>query len=153
CFPPASAGARFSLNSVDRRRSTFSRILSPPMPFSPRNPPIIDPPIRLAVCASGGGTTLQNLIDRISLGTLQATLVQVIASKPGIGAIPRAERIGIPVSVVSRGTKSLETFSAEVFEPIRRNEADLVILGGFLALLTIPPNYAGRVINIHPSLI
>lgn len=123
------------------------------MSTAPRNPPIIDPPIRLAVCVSGSGTTLQNLIDRISLGTLQATLVQVIASRPGIGAIARAQAVGIPVSVVTRGSKSLEAFSAEVFEPIRSNEADLIIFAGFLSLVVIPADYAGRVINIHPSLI
>ena len=67
----------------------------------PRDPPILDPPIRLAVCVSGGGTTLQNLIDRIADGRLQARVVQVVASRPGIGAIPRAEQAGIPVAVYS----------------------------------------------------
>jgi phosphoribosylglycinamide formyltransferase-1 len=119
----------------------------------PRDPPIDDPPIRLAVCASGGGTTLQNLIDRIAAGTLRASIVQVIASKPGIGAIARAEKAGIPARVVTRAGKSLETFSRAVFDPIRREGADLVILGGFLVLVAIPDDYAGRVLNIHPSLI
>ena len=123
------------------------------MPDAPRIPPITDPPIRLAVCVSGGGTTLQNLIDRIGAGTLSATVVQVIASKPGIGAIVRAEAAGIPVAVVTRKGKSLADFSAAVFDPIRRAGADLVILGGFLALIEIPDDYAGRVINIHPALI
>ena len=40
-----------------------------------------------------------------------------------------------------------------VFEPIRHSKADLVILAGFLALVKIPPDYKGRVINVHPSLI
>ena len=42
------------------------------MSESPRDPPILDPPIRLAVCVSGGGTTLQNLIDQIGAGRLRA---------------------------------------------------------------------------------
>jgi phosphoribosylglycinamide formyltransferase 1 len=123
------------------------------MPEGPRNPPIFDPPIRLAVCVSGGGTTLQNLIDRSVDGRLRAEVVQVVASKSGIGAIERAERAGIPVSAEVRGKRSLEEFSQAVFEPIRRSGADLVILGGFLSLIRIPPDYVGRVINIHPSLI
>jgi phosphoribosylglycinamide formyltransferase 1 len=119
----------------------------------PRNPPILDPPIRLAVCVSGGGTTLQNLIDRIGDGRLKAEIVRVVASKTGIGAIEKANRAGIPVSVEPRGQRPLDEFGAAVFDPIRRSGADLVILGGFLNLLPIPTDYAARVINIHPSLI
>jgi phosphoribosylglycinamide formyltransferase 1 len=123
------------------------------MPEGPRKPPILDPPIRLAVCVSGGGTTLQNLVERIGDGQLKAEIVRVVASKPGIGAIAKAERAGIPVSIEPRGKRTLDDFGAAVFEPIRRSGADLVILGGFLNLLPIPVDYEGRVINIHPSLI
>lgn len=123
------------------------------MTTAPRQPPIEGPPIRLAVCASGGGTTLQNLIDRASDGRLRAEVVQVVASKPGIGAIARAEAAGLPVAVVTRPGKTLAEFSRHVFAPIRQARADLVILGGFLALLEIPDDYAGRVLNIHPALI
>jgi phosphoribosylglycinamide formyltransferase-1 len=123
---------------------------------APRDPPIPtgDPPIRLAVCVSGSGTTLQNLIDRTAAGTLRAVIVRVVASKPRIKAIERAEAAGIPLTVAVRGVHdTLEDFSAAVFEPIRRDRADLVILGGFLSLVAIPPDYEGRVINIHPALI
>ena len=72
------------------------------MAFSPRTPPIIDSPIRLAVCVSGGGTTLQNLIDLIRARRLRAEIVQVVASRPRIGAIPRAEAAGIPLALASR---------------------------------------------------
>jgi phosphoribosylglycinamide formyltransferase-1 len=118
-----------------------------------RNPPILDPPIRLAVCVSGGGTTLQNLIEMIRARRLHAQIVQVVASKPRIGAIPRAEAAGIPLALASRTAQSAAEFSASVFDPIRRSGADLVILGGFLAMVKIPPDYRGRIINIHPSLI
>ena len=123
------------------------------MPEGPRNPPILDPPIRLAVCVSGGGTTLQNLIDRTLDDRLRAEIVQVVAGRPGIGAIGRAERAGIPVEVEARNKRPLADFSAAIFDPIRDRGADLVIFGGFLSLVQIPPDYAGRVINIHPSLI
>jgi phosphoribosylglycinamide formyltransferase-1 len=124
-----------------------------PAMLLPRTPPITSPPIRLAVCVSGGGTTLQNLIDRIADGRLAASIVQVIASRPNIGAIAIAERAGIPVAVVQRAGRSLREFSAEVFEPIRDQGADLVVFGGFLSLVAIPPEYVDRVINIHPALI
>ncbi|MDR3637551.1 MAG: phosphoribosylglycinamide formyltransferase [Isosphaeraceae bacterium] len=123
------------------------------MADSPRDPPITDPPIRLAVCVSGGGTTLQNLIEMTRSRRLKATIAQVVASRPRIGAIPKAEAAGIPLALASRTAKNRADFSASVFHPIRQRGVDLVVLGGFLALLDIPPDYQGRVINVHPSLI
>lgn len=121
----------------------------------PRQPPIVPPapPIRLAVCVSGGGTTLQNLVNRIASGALFAEVVQVIASKSRLGAITRAEAVGLPVAVEPRSGRSVVEHSSAIFDRVRASRADLVILGGFLSLLKIPPDYAGRVINVHPSLI
>ncbi len=124
------------------------------MANAPRRPADLDPPIRLAVCVSGEGTTLQNLIDRIRSGKLRAEIVQVVASRPRIGAIARAEAAGIPAGTgQAQRAVTISEFSSSVFDPIRHSQADLVILGGFLSLLQIPPDYKGRVINVHPSLI
>jgi phosphoribosylglycinamide formyltransferase-1 len=123
------------------------------MAFVPRKPPIVDPPIRLAVCVSGEGRTLQNLIDHVRARRLNAQIVQVVAGRPRIGAIARAEAAAIPLALANRNAKSRAEFSASVFDPIRHNRADLVILAGFLSLLNIPPEYKGRVLNVHPSLI
>ena len=123
------------------------------MTDSPKNPPFTDAPIRLAVCVSGGGTTLQNLIDLIAAGKLKAQIVQVIASRPGIGAIEKAQRVGIPVAVADRATKNGPDISPSIFGPIRNSQADLVVLAGFLSLMKIPEDYRGKVINVHPSLI
>jgi phosphoribosylglycinamide formyltransferase-1 len=110
-------------------------------------------PIRLAVCVSGGGTTLQSLIDRIKAGTLHAEIVQVVASRPKIRAIERAEAANLPVAVVTRSGRTVEEFSAEIFDLIRGHAAELVVLAGFLSLLEIPDDYHARVLNIHPALI
>jgi phosphoribosylglycinamide formyltransferase-1 len=123
------------------------------MATAPRKPPIVEPPIRLAVCVSGEGTTLQNLIDRIGAGWLRAQIVQVVASRSEIGAVRRARAANIPLAIVERAGKSLEAFSAAVFELVRAASADLVVLGGFLSLLQIPDDYRLRIINIHPALI
>jgi phosphoribosylglycinamide formyltransferase-1 len=96
---------------------------------------------------------LKNLIDRIRDGRLDASIVHVVASRPDIAAIGRAQAAAIRVSVATRKGKSLEAFSEEVFAPIRGAAADLVVLGGFLSLIQIPPDYAGRVLNVHPSLL
>ncbi|RUL88900.1 phosphoribosylglycinamide formyltransferase [Tautonia sociabilis] len=119
----------------------------------PRTPPIADPPIRLAVLASGGGTTLQNLIDRIAERTLSASIVRVIVSKPGVGAIDRAERAGIPTSVVRKAGLDPASYERAIFAPIREAGADLVVLAGFLSLLPIPEDYRGKIVNVHPSLL
>lgn len=123
------------------------------MSVPPREPPIAGPPIRLAVCASGGGTTLQNLIERMADGRLSASIEVVVASRPGIGAIHKAESAGIPVVVVERKGRTLGGFSAGVFDSIRAAGADLVVLGGFLCLIEIPADFEGRILNIHPSLL
>lgn len=122
-------------------------------PPEPRTPPILDPPIRLAVCVSGGGTTLQNLFDRIASGSLKAQVTRVIASRPSIGAVGKAERASVPVSVITRKGRDLDSFSSDVFQAAREARADLVVLGGFLSLVRIPDDYVGRVMNIHPSLV
>src|ERR1700677_1898608 len=116
----------------------------------PRNPPIVAPPIRLAVWVSGEGTTLQNLIDQIKRRRLKAEIVQVVASRPRIGAIARAEAAHIPLALANYNSRSKTEFCPSVFEPIRHAKADLVILAGFLSLLKIPPDYKGRVLNVHP---
>jgi formyltetrahydrofolate-dependent phosphoribosylglycinamide formyltransferase len=109
--------------------------------------------IRLGVLVSGGGTTLQNLIDRIENGRLQATIAVVVSSRDGIVALERARRHGTPATVVPIFGVPVSQYSKEVFAWCRRYEVELVVLGGYLHLLQIPADFAGRVMNIHPALI
>lgn len=123
------------------------------MADAPRDPPILDPPVRLAVCVSGSGTTLQNLLDRIRARKLRAEVVKVVASRPRIPAIEKAAAAGVALALADRSTRSLAEFSRSVFDPVRQSQADLVVLGGFLSLVEIPADYAGKVINVHPALV
>jgi len=110
--------------------------------------------IRLAVLLSGGGTTLQNLIDRIADGRLRAEIVQVISSSVDAFGLERARRAGLAVAVVSRKEAgSREEFSRRVFDLCRQASTDLVCMAGFLQLITIPEDFRLRVMNIHPALI
>ena len=110
--------------------------------------------MRLAVLVSGGGTTLQNLLDRCADGRLPAEVVIVIASRADAFALERARKVGIEAVVVDRqASGSLEEFSRRIFEYCRRANADLVCLAGFLQLVQVPVDYLGRVMNIHPALI
>jgi formyltetrahydrofolate-dependent phosphoribosylglycinamide formyltransferase len=111
-------------------------------------------PIRLAVLLSGNGTTLQNLLDRIANGRLRAQVVLVLANHAEAYGLARAADGGIATAVVDRKEcASREEFSRRIFDQIRRARADLVCLAGFLQLLPIPEDFAGRVMNIHPALI
>ena len=111
-------------------------------------------PIRLAVLLSGGGTTLQNLIDRIADGRLVARIVCVVSSRADAGGVERGNRAGIPTFVVERrACSSRLEFSERILGHCRDAGADLVCMAGFLQLLHIPDDFAGRVLNIHPSLL
>ena len=111
-------------------------------------------PIRVAVLISGGGTTLANLGTKISDKALDAEISLVIASRPDCGGIARAAGMGLRCDVILRKSfPSVNEFSAAIFSQCRQAKVDLVICGGFLALLTIPADFLGRIMNIHPSLI
>ncbi len=110
--------------------------------------------IRLAVLLSGSGTTLQNLLDRIVHGNLAASVVLVVADRPGVFGLQRAAKANLPHEVMDRKAfASAREFSENVFASLRKVEADLVIMAGFLRLLPIPEDFNNKVMNIHPSLI
>ena len=111
--------------------------------------------INLAVLLSGGGTTLQNIIDRGDAGTLDAVVRVVISSRADAYGLERAKNHGIPSAVIpSRKYKNdVDGFSKAIFSEIDEYSADLVVLAGFMCLLEIPDRYLGRVMNIHPALI
>ena len=111
-------------------------------------------PIRLVALVSGGGTTLQNLIDRVASGTLPAQIAGVVSSRADAFGVTRAGRAGIPVSVVDAPPRrSRSGFADEVWAAVRGFAPDLVCFAGWLHLLPIPADFRHRVLNIHPSLL
>lgn len=109
---------------------------------------------RLAVLVSGGGTTLQNLADRIGDGRLDAEIVLVLTSSPDAYALERADRLGLPTAVVEwPGRDHADRFSQAITRAVDEAGADLAILAGFLRLWTLPPHWSSRVLNIHPALL
>lgn len=107
--------------------------------------------LRLVALISGGGTTLQNLIDRISVGRLSAEVVGVVSSRADAFGVERAKRAGIPVSVVSR--QAARGFADQVWSAARSYSPQLVVFAGWLHLLPIPDDFRHRVLNIHPALL
>ena len=111
-------------------------------------------PINLAVLVSGSGTTLQNLIDQIAAGKLNAQIKTVIASRPNLVGTERAINANLPSHVVDRKQfSSCADFSNAVFNLVDKAEVDLVVLAGWLCLLELPHHYLARTMNIHPALL
>ncbi len=110
--------------------------------------------LRLGVLLSGSGTTLQNFIDRIDGGELDASIEVVVGSRTGAYGLERARRHGIPaVAVPRKDYGSVSSFSAAVWEHLEPHRVDLVVLAGFMSLLAVPETYVNRIMNVHPALI
>ena len=113
--------------------------------------------VQIAVLVSGGGTNLQALIDAESAGVLRSGhIALVISSKADAYALTRAEQAGIPTAVVTRqACGSQETFEACIREKLTTAGIDLIVLAGFMAILSadFTGAYPRRIINVHPSLI
>lgn len=113
--------------------------------------------LKLTVLVSGGGTNLQAIIDRIADGSIHgAEIVRVISNNPGVYALERAQKAGIPSQVLSpKDFASREEFNDALLAALQASGADLVVLAG--CLVAIPPQvvkaYPNRIINIHPALI
>lgn len=113
--------------------------------------------LKLTVLVSGGGTNLQAIIDRIADGTIRgAKIVRVISNNPGVYALERAKKAGIPAEVLSpKSFETREQFNEALLAKLRETGADLIVLAG--CLVAIPPQvvkaYPDRIINIHPALI
>ncbi|MCK6534325.1 MAG: phosphoribosylglycinamide formyltransferase [Polyangiaceae bacterium] len=110
----------------------------------------------LGVLVSGSGTNLQAILDAVAERRLDARVHVVVSNKPGVPALDRAERAGVPAVVVPhRDFSSREEFDRKLVEVLRAAGVKLVVLAGFMRVLTpvFLQAFAGRVINIHPSLL
>ena len=112
---------------------------------------------RIAVLVSGGGTNLQALIDAQRRGDIvNGEIAAVIASKPGVYALERAANAGIPGYVVARKDyPSSQAMTAALVDKLRELNIDLVVLAGFMVILTqeMVRAYPNAILNVHPALI
>ncbi len=108
----------------------------------------------IAVLISGGGTTLNNLLQWQAMGELNVCFRVVISSKPAARGLCFAQEASIPTEIISRKSfDSAAAHSEAVFSICRQRNVQLVVMAGYLEHLRIPEDFIGRVINIHPSLI
>ena len=110
----------------------------------------------VVVLISGSGSNLQALIDGAANGELPIRIEAVISNEPDAFGLERARRAGIPAEVVDhRDFASREAFDRALMAAIDRHHPGLVVLAGFMRILTpgFVQHYAGRLLNIHPSLL
>ena len=111
---------------------------------------------RIAVLVSGGGTNLQALIDAQGKTLVSGKIALVVANNAGAYALERAKNSGIDTAVVlKKECGSQEAFEARLMEILDKNGIDLIILAGFMTILTerFTSHYPKRILNVHPSLI
>lgn len=113
--------------------------------------------VNIAVFVSGGGTNLQALIDSEKNGVLKSGKIKlVVSSQPGAYALERAAKAGIPSVVVNKkAAGTSEAFEAQLERNLKEHDIDLIILAGFLSILSgdFTAKYRDRILNVHPSLI
>jgi phosphoribosylglycinamide formyltransferase-1 len=114
------------------------------------------PKLPIVVLISGSGSNLQALIDAIACGELNAEIRAVISNRPDAKGLQRARDAGIPTEVLDHTRfESREAFDQALQQRIDSFEPRLVVLAGFMRLLTdnFVDHYLGRMLNIHPSLL
>ncbi|MGH1372848.1 MAG: phosphoribosylglycinamide formyltransferase [Cellvibrionaceae bacterium] len=112
--------------------------------------------INVVVLISGSGTNLQALIDANQSGELSINISAVISNRPDVKGLERAHNAGIKTQVVDHTQfDSREQFDAELQQQIDQYNPQLVVLAGFMRILTegFTRHYLGRMLNIHPSLL
>ncbi|MFC0819470.1 phosphoribosylglycinamide formyltransferase [Moraxella marmotae] len=116
-------------------------------------------PLKIAVLVSGSGSNLQVMIDAMQAGTLPIQIIGVISNREDAYAVTRATTANIPTAVLSHTASgkrmSIATFEKHALEQIRAWSPDLVVLAGFMRVLSAEFIHAVpcAMINLHPSLL
>ena len=112
---------------------------------------------RIAVLVSGGGTNLQALLEAEEAGKIpHGEIAMVISNNPNAYALERARNFGVPAACINKKELgSQAAFEAELQAVLERNGTDLIILAGFMCILTenFTSKWPKKIINVHPALI
>ncbi len=111
---------------------------------------------KTAILISGSGTNLQAFIDAVKDGDLDLELAVVFSNNPDAYGLERAEQAGVPTACIQHADfPDRESFDHAVIAELDRFEPDLLILAGFMRILspTFVTHYAGKILNIHPALL
>ncbi len=112
--------------------------------------------VRIGVLVSGSGSNLQSIMDACERNDINGQVSIVISNLPGVYALERAQGKGIPTKVVSHAEHpQRENFDEELVKILKDYKVDLVVLAGFMRVLTpaFLRAFPGMVMNIHPALL
>lgn len=115
-----------------------------------------DMALKLAILASGNGSNFQAIHESIVRGVLNAEIVLLICNQPDAYVIERAKKIQLPFIILEYSKEqSRETIDKKIVETVQAAEADLIVLAGYMRLLSsiVIQAFPGRILNIHPSLL
>jgi phosphoribosylglycinamide formyltransferase-1 len=113
-------------------------------------------PLPIGVLISGSGTNLQALIDAISAGNLNAEIVLVVSSKPGVKGLERAQSAGInTIALEPQDYANASAANARIAAELKKAGAQYVVMAGYMRKVTaeILDEFPDRVINLHPALL
>ena len=112
---------------------------------------------RIAVLVSGGGTNLQALLEAEAAGKIpHGEIAMVVSNNPNAYALERARNFGVPAACINKKELgSQAAFEAQLQAVLERNGTDLIILAGFMCILSenFTSKWPKKIINVHPALI
>jgi phosphoribosylglycinamide formyltransferase 1 len=109
----------------------------------------------LTVLASGRGSNFRAILDAIEAGTLTARVDRLISDQQDAAALSLAAERGVPAEYIAWPRGGRQDFEAAVTQRVEEAGSALIVLAGFMRLLSADfvDRFAGRVLNIHPSLL
>ncbi len=113
-------------------------------------------PLTIAILASGSGSNAQAIFDKISCGALDAKVALVITNRPGAKVLERAAALNIPtLELDHKAYADRESFDACLVQALQECRADLIVLAGYMRILTpiFLDAFKDKVINVHPAIL
>ncbi len=113
-------------------------------------------PLRIGVMASGNGSNFEALAQAIDAGTLAAEIRLLVVNNPGCGAQQRAQRLGVPCTVLDhRVLMERERLDQALVDCFRSAAVEAIVMAGWMRIVTpvLINGFADRLVNIHPSLL
>jgi len=109
----------------------------------------------IAVLVSGRGSNLQAIMDAIDRGEINGRIVAVVSNRKDAYALERARQRNIPAIFIDHRRKARKDFEEEIIQALKPYSPDLIVLAGFMRILTphFVSAYRGRIMNIHPALL